>query len=136
MAPEYATEGLFLVKSDVFSFGILLLEILSGKKNRGAWELWRDGRHSELIDACLGDSCNFSESLRCLHVSLLCVQQHPEERPSMLSVVTMLSNDNSLPEPKEPGFYAGKSSPWAYSSSANQQSSSTNYISVTQLDAR
>ncbi|XP_075669235.1 G-type lectin S-receptor-like serine/threonine-protein kinase At4g27290 isoform X2 [Castanea sativa] len=35
MAPEYAIDGLFSVKSDVFSFGILLLEILSGKKNRG-----------------------------------------------------------------------------------------------------
>ena len=35
MAPEYASDGLFSVKSDVFSFGILLLEIVSGKKNRG-----------------------------------------------------------------------------------------------------
>ena len=35
MAPEYAIDGIFLVKSDVFSFGILLLEIISGKKNRG-----------------------------------------------------------------------------------------------------
>ena len=35
MAPEYAIDGLFSVKSDVFSFGILLLEIISGKKNKG-----------------------------------------------------------------------------------------------------
>jgi len=35
MAPEYAMEGLFSVKSDVFSFGVLLLEIISGKKNSG-----------------------------------------------------------------------------------------------------
>jgi serine/threonine protein kinase len=33
MAPEYAMEGLFSVKSDVFSFGVLLLEIISGRKN-------------------------------------------------------------------------------------------------------
>jgi len=33
MAPEYAYEGLFSIKSDVFSFGVLLLEILSGKRN-------------------------------------------------------------------------------------------------------
>jgi hypothetical protein len=37
MAPEYAIDGLFSIKSDVFSFGILLLEILSGKKNRGVF---------------------------------------------------------------------------------------------------
>ena len=35
MAPEYAFDGLFSTKSDVFSFGILLLEIISGKKSRG-----------------------------------------------------------------------------------------------------
>jgi hypothetical protein len=34
MAPEYAFDGLFSIKSDVFSFGVLLLEIISGKKNR------------------------------------------------------------------------------------------------------
>lgn len=39
MAPEYATEGQFSVKSDVFSFGILLLEIISGKKSKGFYHL-------------------------------------------------------------------------------------------------
>jgi len=38
MAPEYALEGLFSVKSDVFSFGVLLLEIISGKKNIGFYQ--------------------------------------------------------------------------------------------------
>lgn len=35
MSPEYAGEGLFSVKSDVFSFGVILLEIVSGERNRG-----------------------------------------------------------------------------------------------------
>ncbi|PQM42338.1 hypothetical protein Pyn_20682 [Prunus yedoensis var. nudiflora] len=35
MAPEYAIDGLFSVKSDVFSFGILVLEVISGRKNKG-----------------------------------------------------------------------------------------------------
>ncbi|GMY19526.1 g-type lectin s-receptor-like serine/threonine-protein kinase sd1-1, partial [Fagus crenata] len=74
MAPEYAIDGLFSIKSDVFSFGILLLEILGGKKNRGsfhpdhslnlvghAWILWKEGRPLELIDTCLDDSCIQSE---------------------------------------------------------------------------
>jgi hypothetical protein len=38
MAPEYASEGLFSVKSDVFSFGVLVLEIISGKRNSGIHE--------------------------------------------------------------------------------------------------
>ena len=36
MAPEYASEGLFSIKSDVFNFGVLILEILSGKRNSGS----------------------------------------------------------------------------------------------------
>jgi hypothetical protein len=35
MSPEYAIDGLFSIKSDVFSFGVLVLEIVSGKRNRG-----------------------------------------------------------------------------------------------------
>jgi hypothetical protein len=38
MSPEYALEGLFSIKSDVFSFGILLLEIVSGRKNTGFYQ--------------------------------------------------------------------------------------------------
>jgi hypothetical protein len=38
MAPEYAMDGLFSVKSDVFSFGVLILEIVSGQKNRGVYQ--------------------------------------------------------------------------------------------------
>ncbi|KAF3963861.1 hypothetical protein CMV_011792 [Castanea mollissima] len=80
MAPEYAFDGLYSTKSDVFSFGILLMEIVSGKKSRGlyhqdqkgnlighAWRLWKEGRPLELMDACLTDSNNLSEVLRCIH---------------------------------------------------------------------
>ncbi|GLU09102.1 hypothetical protein SLE2022_259780 [Rubroshorea leprosula] len=77
MAPEYAIDGQFSVKSDVFSFGILLLEIISGMKNRGfyhvnhnvnlvgnAWRLWKEGNPSELIDSFVLESCTLSEVLR------------------------------------------------------------------------
>ncbi|KAJ8534443.1 hypothetical protein K7X08_016171 [Anisodus acutangulus] len=118
MAPEYALYGLFSVKSDVFSFGLLLLEIVTGKKNRCfphqlhhhgvigyAWRMWTEGTPLELIDSSIEDeSSSFSEILRCIHVSLLCVQQSPDDRPNMSAVVLMLNGESTLPQPKEPGF--------------------------------
>ncbi|KAG4124042.1 hypothetical protein ERO13_D10G015900v2 [Gossypium hirsutum] len=123
MAPEYAMEGLFSIKSDVFSFGVLLLEIISGKKNNGfhlakrgeslltfAWKLWSKGEGMELIDQLLVPSCVAFEVLKCIHIGLLCVQEDPADRPTMSSVIFMLASDGSikLPRPTEPAFSVGR----------------------------
>ncbi|XP_028055745.1 G-type lectin S-receptor-like serine/threonine-protein kinase At4g27290 isoform X2 [Camellia sinensis] len=118
MSPEYAFDGLFSIKSDAFSFGVLVLEIMSGKRNRGfyhpdhhhnllghAWILYKQDRSMELIDESLRDSCDLFEVLRSIHVGLLCVQQHPEDRPNMSTVVLMLGSEGVLPQPKQPGFF-------------------------------
>ncbi|KAK9209464.1 hypothetical protein WN944_001830 [Citrus x changshan-huyou] len=149
MAPEYASDGQFSIKSDVFSFGILLLEIVSGKKNRGfyhsdnkvnlighAWKLWDEGIPSRLIDACIQDSCNLAEVIRCIHIGLLCVQQHPEDRPCMPSVILMLGSEILLPQPKQPGYLADRKSTEPYSSSSMPESSSTNTLTISELEAR
>ncbi|XP_023874837.2 G-type lectin S-receptor-like serine/threonine-protein kinase At4g27290 isoform X1 [Quercus suber] len=149
MAPEYAFDGQFSTKSDVFSFGILLLEIISGKKSRGfydpnhshnligiAWILWNEGRPLDLIDECLGETCTLSEVLRCIHLSLLCVQQRPEDRPSMSSVVVGLGSESALPQPKKPGFFLEKDSNVAHGFSSKHESSSTNELTITILEAR
>ncbi|XP_077243360.1 G-type lectin S-receptor-like serine/threonine-protein kinase B120 isoform X2 [Tasmannia lanceolata] len=124
MSPEYAMEGRFSEKSDVFSFGVLLLEIVSGKKNTSfyhheltlnllsyAWKLWNEEKLLELIDPALGDSFSQAEALRCIHVGLLCVQEFAADRPTMSSVVFMLSCETaSLPTPKQPAFTERRSS--------------------------
>ncbi|KAG4986191.1 hypothetical protein JHK86_033882 [Glycine max] len=104
MPPEYAVHGHYSVKSDVFGFGVIVLEIVSGSKNRGfsdpehslnllghAWRLWTEDRPLELIDINLHERCIPFEVLRCIHVGLLCVQQKPGDRPDMSSVIPMLN---------------------------------------------
>ncbi|XP_028807641.1 G-type lectin S-receptor-like serine/threonine-protein kinase At4g27290 [Neltuma alba] len=149
MAPEYAIDGLFSVKSDAFSFGILLLEIISGKRSRGfyhpnhslnlighAWNLWKEGRSTELIDSNLVESCNLSKVLRCIHVGLLCVQHYPEDRPTMPSVVLMLGSETELPQPKAPGFYTKKDFVETNSYTSQMEMNSTNEVTITLLEAR
>ncbi|KAL2980477.1 hypothetical protein AAZX31_13G231400 [Glycine max] len=118
MSPEYAANGLLSLKSDVFSFGVIVLEILSGIRNNNfyhsdhernllvqAWRLWKEGRAVEFMDANLDLATIRSELLRCLQVGLLCVQKLPKDRPTMSSVVFMLSNESiTLAQPKKPEF--------------------------------
>ncbi|KAK2385795.1 G-type lectin S-receptor serine/threonine-protein kinase [Trifolium repens] len=151
MDPEYAIDGLFSIKSDVFSFGILLLEIVSGRKNKGlsypknndnlvghAWGLWKEGSSKELVDDCFGDSYILSEALRCIQVGLLCLQQHAIDRPNMVSVLAMLmlTNETVLAQPKEPGFIIKRVFVEGKSTSENVMSSSINEVTILLLDAR
>ncbi|KAG6709387.1 receptor-like serine/threonine-protein kinase SD1-6 [Carya illinoinensis] len=121
MSPEYAMEGLYSIKSDVFSFGVLLLEIVSGKKNTGfynhgslnllgyAWELWRDDQSLELMDSTIGYPTSTSILVRYINIGLLCVQENPVDRPTMLDVVSMISNEHvPLLTPKQPAFTVGR----------------------------
>ncbi|XP_024964655.1 G-type lectin S-receptor-like serine/threonine-protein kinase At4g27290 isoform X2 [Cynara cardunculus var. scolymus] len=149
MAPEYAGHGIFSIKSDVYSFGVLVLEIVCGEKNRGffhkehsnnlighAWGLHKEGRSLQLVAKCLVESINLSQVLRSIHVGLLCVQRHPEDRPTMTSVILMLGSEGPLPSPKEPGFFIGKTSENTRYSSSTFETSSTNELSITTLNGR
>ncbi|XP_011011049.1 PREDICTED: G-type lectin S-receptor-like serine/threonine-protein kinase CES101 [Populus euphratica] len=123
MSPEYVMEGIFSVKSDVFSFGVLLLEIVSGRKIHGhlpidgrplnlvgyAWELWKAGSPFELVDPILRESCSKDQVLRCIHVGLLCVEDNAVDRPIMSDVISMLTSEAQLPLPKQPAFSNARS---------------------------
>ncbi|KAL7239768.1 hypothetical protein ACSBR2_005611 [Camellia fascicularis] len=99
-------DGLFSVKSNVFNFGVMMLEIISGKRNTGfvsncnsvqfckiclfAWNLWKEAKGLELVDQALGDTCSISETTRYIQVGFLCVQEITTNKPNMLDVVSML----------------------------------------------
>ncbi|KAJ9690221.1 hypothetical protein PVL29_012730 [Vitis rotundifolia] len=150
MSPEYAIDGVFSVKSDVFSFGVLVLEIVSGKRNRRfyhpdhdlnllghAWKLWNEGRAMELVDVLMEGPLHNAEVLLCVQMGLLCVQQRHEDRPTMSWVVLMLDSENPiLPQPKQPGCYTERFPVDTDSSSTGKRPATSNELTVTMLHAR
>ncbi|KAH9660251.1 Receptor-like serine/threonine-protein kinase [Citrus sinensis] len=121
--PEYVERGIYSTKSDVYSFGVLLLQIISGRRlfipsgqNENlslveyAYELWKDGKGMELMDSSLDDTHSSWKLLTCLQVALLCVQENPNNRPSILEISSMLENENTadIMTPKKPASFSNK----------------------------
>ena len=71
-----------------------------------AWELWNEGKANDYVDSCIANTCSPTEVLRSIHVGLLCVQDSPNDRPAMSSVVFMLENEEATisAAPKQPIF--------------------------------
>ncbi|CAN1222079.1 G-type lectin S-receptor-like serine/threonine-protein kinase RKS1 [Linum grandiflorum] len=154
MSPEYAMKGLYSTKSDVFSFGVLTLEIVSGKRSNHpyledpsfslidhVWELWREGRETEISTIGTDDVYSKDQVRRCIQIGLLCVQETPADRPTMSNVVLMLSNTNTLPSPRKPSFILQRKHNSNLESSAAAAArlavpNSLNQVSITTLKGR
>ncbi|KAL2523623.1 Receptor-like serine/threonine-protein kinase SD1-7 [Abeliophyllum distichum] len=150
MSPEYVVDGKFSVKYNVFSFGVILLEIVSGKKDwtfqdphhhhnllGHAWLLWKEGRALELVDGICELLFIESEVLRCIQVGLLCVQKLSRDRPAMASVVVMLSNEGvALPQPKEPGSFIERSCAETDRSTSEESRLTQSVVTISVLEAR
>ncbi|EOY07815.1 LRR receptor-like serine/threonine-protein kinase isoform 1 [Theobroma cacao] len=111
LAPEYAISGRLTRKTDVYSFGVLLLEIISGQTvvnydlEHGerylvqkvmlleAWELYRANSILQLVDPIVGMNYPEEEAVRFIKVGLLCAQETAKLRPEMSRAVRMLTND-------------------------------------------
>ncbi|XP_062186878.1 G-type lectin S-receptor-like serine/threonine-protein kinase B120 [Phragmites australis] len=150
MSPEYAMEGIFSIKSDVYSFGVLIFEIITGKRAVSfhghqdslniagyAWRQWNEDKGAELIDPLIRASCPVRQVLRCIHIALLCVQDHADERPDIPAVILMLSSDSlNLPNPRPPTLMLRGRDIETSKSSENEQSHSIGTVSMTQLHGR
>ncbi|XP_027340833.1 putative receptor-like protein kinase At4g00960 [Abrus precatorius] len=127
MAPEYVNYGHFSMKSDIFSFGVMVLEIVSGRKNvlSFAWKNWRADTITKIIDPSINDVSR-DEIMRCIHIGLLCVQEDVADRPTMASIVLMLNSySTTLPVPLLPTFYISGTSLSDKDSSENNSGSTT-----------
>ncbi|KAF8030675.1 hypothetical protein BT93_E2953 [Corymbia citriodora subsp. variegata] len=156
LSPEYAMRGQISTKSDVYSFGVLILEIISGKKNSSffqsdggenlasyAWKHWRAGTPLEVLDPLISNAYSIDEVVRCLNIGLLGVQQDPADRPSMASIVLMLSSRSvRLPQPRQPAFFLQRSMETQLNELVSDQSTSipmpwsTNEMSITEVYPR
>ncbi|XP_039042076.1 putative serine/threonine-protein kinase [Hibiscus syriacus] len=121
IAPEYAFSGRLTRKTDVYSFGVLLLEIISGQTVvdfdlehgehylvQKAWELYRDNRILQLVDPTVGLNYPQEDAIRFIKVGLLCVQEKARLRPEMSTALKMLSNDVDIERVQisQPGLVA------------------------------
>ncbi|KAK4744355.1 hypothetical protein SAY87_010667 [Trapa incisa] len=137
MAPEYLIKAQLTEKADVYSFGVLVLEILTRRKNTMITEglgsvlqsVWRDYRLNTLhesIDPALGVDFLVKDATRVLQIGLLCTQALGELRPSMAQVVEMLKDKHyPVPSPKQPPFLSSG----MLSTDNSTRSSSTTTIS-------
>ncbi|ESQ35719.1 hypothetical protein EUTSA_v10006785mg [Eutrema salsugineum] len=147
MSPEYAMEGIFSEKSDVFSLGVIFLEIISGRRNSHkeennlnllayVWKLWNEGEAASLADRVVFDERFEKEITKCVQIGLLCVQEVANDRPNVSTVIWMLTTENTnLPEPKQP-FIAKRGVSEAESSDQSSQKVSINDVSLTAVTGR
>lgn len=141
LAPEYAFGGQLTLKADVYSFGIVVLEIICGRTSakadwRGsekflleqAWELYEKGALLELVDPDL-DEFPEEEVLRYIKVALFCAQAAASRRPLMSQVVDMLSKNIRLNEKEltAPGFYQDSGGLSGMPSSSKKSSTESSY---------
>ncbi|GLT64699.1 hypothetical protein SLA2020_371760 [Shorea laevis] len=113
LAPEYAIRGKLTRKADIYSFGVLLVEIVTGRCNTNTrlpleeqyllertWQLHERRELVGLVDASLGGDFDAEQACRFLKIGLLCTQDTPKLRPSMSTVVKMLMGENRIDENK------------------------------------
>ncbi|KAF8110589.1 hypothetical protein N665_0081s0022 [Sinapis alba] len=152
MSEEYAKDNIMSVKSDLFSYGVMLLEILTGMRNheycitnRGdslvdyVWRRWTEGAGLEVVDSRFHDDSFVEEEvLRSMKIGLSCVQQNMHDRPTTRTVVVMLEScpPSEIPDPTRPNYYLTRADSSSSPVTATEQSVTINEATLSFIDAR
>ncbi|XP_039821923.1 probable LRR receptor-like serine/threonine-protein kinase At1g56140 isoform X2 [Panicum virgatum] len=134
LAPEYAMRGHMTEKVDVFAFGVVMLEIITGRPNyddrldedtayllEWVWQLYEEDHPLDAADPRLTEFSS-DEVLRAIRVALLCIQSSPRQRPAMSRVASMLAGDVEVAEAITKPSYVIE---WQMNSSRGQSSSTS-----------
>nr|GMD08311.1 probable LRR receptor-like serine/threonine-protein kinase At1g53430 [Ipomoea batatas] len=117
MAPEFAKYDLLTTKADVYSFGVVVLIVVSGKKEKismsssgadteylpdlAVREKQREGHFMNLVDKSISNTVDWNQADTMLELALMCLDQYPDQRPTMSQVVKVLKEQLPLKDLKE-----------------------------------
>ncbi|KAF4381585.1 hypothetical protein F8388_021213 [Cannabis sativa] len=148
MAPEYLVRGQLTEKADVYSYGVLVLEIVCGRRNcaftqdsgsllQTVWKLYKSDKLAEAVDPSTKGEIPAKEVAKVLQIGLLCTQASASFRPSMTEVVSMLTNkEKEIPAPNQPPFLnATALNPTSFTGSYSSQSLVSNSTPITRVEA-
>jgi len=154
-APEYALRGQYSIKSDIYSFGVLILEIITGRRNSDSynsdqsvdlpslvWEHWTTRSITDMVDPYFRSDSSWDEILRCIHIGLSCVQEDPVDRPT-ISAISIMLDSGTVPSqpPSRPAFYvemsgnvdSGMYSSQSYPGFVNESTAKSTVVSPNEL---
>ncbi|KAJ9702957.1 hypothetical protein PVL29_004629 [Vitis rotundifolia] len=151
-SPEYAIHGQLSEKVDTYSYGVVVLEIISGRKCNEmkaepvgeyllerAWKLYEDDKHLELVDESLDPEEYKAEEVKnIIEIALMCAQSSVSMRPTMSEVVVMLRSKGSLKHgpPTRPTFVESSKRNHGDTSTSTGSSASNATASISQFSGR
>ncbi|XP_048634505.1 receptor-like serine/threonine-protein kinase SD1-8 [Brassica napus] len=152
MSEEYAKDNIMSQKSDVFSYGVVLLEILTGRRNHEycianpgdslldfVWRRWKDGTGLEVVDSSFHDDSFIEDQvLRSMKIGLSCVQQNMHDRPSTRTIVVMFENGprSEILDPTRPNYNLTRADSSSSPVTVTDQSVTINEATLSCTDAR
>ncbi|KAH7284375.1 hypothetical protein KP509_34G051600 [Ceratopteris richardii] len=142
LAPEYAMHGELSEKVDIFSFGVVCLEIITAMQNingrllKLVWEHYEGGNVADIVDKSLGNAFSIDKVVRVVHIALLCIQEDPKQRPPVSRITIWLSGTSDILEKPIKPTFLNYSAPASSSSGAEKSACSEGVLTESEIEPR